>query len=28
MRWIYNTVAQATGFGIIKNIVDCYAALI
>lgn len=27
-RWIYNTVAQATGFGITRNLVDCYAALI
>jgi uncharacterized protein (DUF2235 family) len=27
-RWIYNTIAQATGFGITRNIVDCYAALI
>ena len=27
-RWIYNTISQATGFGITANIVDCYAALI
>jgi hypothetical protein len=27
-RWIHNTVAQATGFGITRNIIDCYAALI
>ncbi len=27
-RWIYNTVSQATGFGITANIIDCYAALI
>jgi len=27
-RWIHNVVAQATGFGITKNIIDCYAALI
>lgn len=28
LRWIHNTVAQATGFGITRNLVDCYAALI
>jgi uncharacterized protein (DUF2235 family) len=28
LRWIHNKVAQATGFGITRNIVDCYAALI
>ncbi len=27
-RWIHNIVAQATGFGITRNIIDCYAALI
>jgi uncharacterized protein (DUF2235 family) len=27
-RWVHNTVAQATGFGITRNIIDCYAALI
>lgn len=27
-RWIYNFVSQATGLGITKNIIDCYAALI
>jgi uncharacterized protein (DUF2235 family) len=27
-RWIYNTISQATGFGITANIIDCYAALI
>jgi uncharacterized protein (DUF2235 family) len=27
-RWIYNTVSQATGFGITANMIDCYAALI
>jgi Uncharacterized alpha/beta hydrolase domain (DUF2235) len=27
-RWIHNTVAQAAGFGITRNLVDCYAALI
>src|ERR1700680_4496024 len=25
LRWIHNTVAQATGFGITRNIIDCYA---
>ena len=28
LRWIYNKIAQATGFGITRNIIDCYAALI
>ncbi|MDN4985550.1 DUF2235 domain-containing protein [Bradyrhizobium sp. WYCCWR 13022] len=28
LRWIHNTVAQATGFGITRNLIDCYAALI
>jgi uncharacterized protein (DUF2235 family) len=28
LRWIHNKVAQATGFGITRNIIDCYAALI
>ena len=28
LRWLYNLVASATGFGITANIVDCYAALI
>jgi uncharacterized protein (DUF2235 family) len=28
LRWVHNTVAQATGFGITRNIIDCYAALI
>jgi uncharacterized protein (DUF2235 family) len=27
-RWIYRKVSQATGLGITKNIIDCYAALI
>lgn len=27
-RWIYNFVSQATGLGITRNIIDCYAALI
>jgi uncharacterized protein (DUF2235 family) len=27
-RWVYNTAAQATGFGITRNIIDCYASLI
>lgn len=27
-RWVHNTVAQATGFGITRNLIDCYAALI
>jgi Uncharacterized alpha/beta hydrolase domain (DUF2235) len=28
LRWIRNTVAQATRFGITRNLVDCYTALI
>lgn len=28
LRWIHNTIAQATGFGITRNLIDCYAALI
>jgi uncharacterized protein (DUF2235 family) len=28
LRWVYNVISQATGFGITANIVDCYAALI
>ncbi|MGJ5196554.1 DUF2235 domain-containing protein [Bradyrhizobium sp. SZCCHNR1085] len=28
LRWVHNTVAQATGFGITRNLIDCYAALI
>ena len=28
LRWVHNKVAQATGFGITRNIIDCYAALI
>ncbi|WP_316168461.1 MULTISPECIES: DUF2235 domain-containing protein [unclassified Bradyrhizobium] len=28
LRWIHNIVAQATGFGITRNLIDCYAALI
>jgi uncharacterized protein (DUF2235 family) len=27
-RWVYNRIAQATGFGITRNVIDCYAALI
>ena len=27
-RWVYNLVSQATGLGITKNIVDCYAAIL
>lgn len=27
-RRFHNTVAQATGFGITRNLIDCYAALI
>ena len=27
-RSLYNVVAQATGFGITRNVVDCYAAVI
>lgn len=28
LRWVHNEIAQATGFGITRNIIDCYAALI
>jgi uncharacterized protein (DUF2235 family) len=28
LRWVHNTVAQATGFGITRNVIDCYAALV
>jgi len=28
LRWIHNTIAQASGFGITRNLIDCYAALI
>src|SRR5262249_34097949 len=28
LRWVHNIVAQATGFGITRNIIDCYAALV
>ena len=28
LRWVHNKVAQASGFGITHNIIDCYAALI
>ena len=28
LRGLYNLVAQATGFGITRNIIDCYAAII
>jgi hypothetical protein len=28
MRWIYNLASMATGLGITRNIVDCYAAII
>ena len=28
IRWIYRKVSQATGLGITRNIVDCYAAII
>jgi uncharacterized protein (DUF2235 family) len=28
LRWVHNKVAQASGFGITRNIIDCYAALI
>jgi uncharacterized protein (DUF2235 family) len=28
LRWMHNTVAQATGFGITRNVIDCYGALI
>jgi uncharacterized protein (DUF2235 family) len=27
-RWLYRTVSKATGLGITKNIIDCYAAII
>jgi uncharacterized protein (DUF2235 family) len=27
-RWVYNIVSQATGLGLTRNIVDCYAAII
>jgi uncharacterized protein (DUF2235 family) len=27
-RWLYNKVSQATGLGLTRNIVDCYAAII
>jgi uncharacterized protein (DUF2235 family) len=26
-RWIYNTVSQATGFGLTANIIDCYQVI-
>jgi len=28
LRWVQNKVAEASGFGITRNIIDCYAALI
>ncbi|MBK3665069.1 DUF2235 domain-containing protein [Bradyrhizobium diazoefficiens] len=28
MRWLYNLASMATGLGITRNIVDCYAAII
>jgi hypothetical protein len=28
LRWVHDKVAQATGFGITRNVIDCYAALI
>ena len=28
VRWIYRKVSQATGLGITRNIIDCYAAII
>ena len=28
MRWLYNLLSMATGLGITRNIVDCYAAII
>jgi len=28
VRWIYRKVSQATGLGITRNIIDCYAAVI
>lgn len=27
-RWLYNMASQATGLGVTRNIIDCYAALI
>jgi uncharacterized protein (DUF2235 family) len=27
-RWVYNTVSQATGFGLTANIIDCYEFII
>jgi uncharacterized protein (DUF2235 family) len=27
-RWLYNFVSQATGLGITRNIIDCYAAIV
>jgi uncharacterized protein (DUF2235 family) len=27
-RWLYNSLARATGLGITQNIIDCYAAII
>jgi hypothetical protein len=27
-RWLYNIASQATGLGITKNIIDCYAAIL
>src|SRR5260370_25330074 len=27
-RWIYNKASQATGLGLTRNIVDCYAEII
>jgi uncharacterized protein (DUF2235 family) len=27
-RWIYNKLSQATGLGITRNIIDCYAAIV
>jgi uncharacterized protein (DUF2235 family) len=28
MRWLYDTLSQATGLGITKNIMDCYEAVL
>ena len=28
VRWVYRKVSQATGLGITRNIIDCYAAII
>jgi len=28
MRWLYNLASMATGLGITRNIIDCYAAII